>query len=106
MPVDVFRNILKNYNHFLKHCIITDSFPALIMKRRNRKHYFSANGFSPQTNRAVGSFLYTIVFLATFYVSYKIWGTDVFSEIWFWLFNIFAYWFVGAFLRFIGFWKY
>lgn len=73
--------------------------------RRYRK-YVSANGFSPRTNRKVGSFVYSIFFLTVFFVSYKIWGTDIFTEIWFWIFNILAYWLVGAFLRGIGVWKY
>ena len=73
---------------------------------RRRRKYISANGFSPQTNRAVGSFFYSVFYISIFFGAYKIWGTDVFSEVWFWVFNVLAFWLVKALLIFVGFWKY
>ena len=76
------------------------------MSRRRRSNYISKNGFSPSTNRFVGSTLHSIVFLLVTYVPYQIWGTKMFTEIWFYITQAFAYWFVGFFLRKIGFWVY
>lgn len=76
------------------------------MKHRYRSNYVSKNGFSPETNREVGSFIYSAVFLLVIYISYQIWREKMFTEIWFYAAQAFAYWFVGWFLVKIGFWVY
>lgn len=53
-----------------------------------------------------GSFLKKIIVLALAYVGYNIFGMDIFTEVWFYIFEIVAYWFTGWFLRTIGFWWY
>lgn len=40
------------------------------------------------------------------YISYQIWGDKMFTEIWFYAAQTFAYWFVGWFLVKIRFWVY
>lgn len=76
------------------------------MRHWKRTNYISKNGFSPNTNRAVGSFMYTVVFLVGFYLGYQIWGVDMFTEVKFYGAQALAFWFVGYFLVKIGFWVY
>ena len=71
-----------------------------------RRNYVSKNGFSPQTNREVGSFAYALTFFLLACASYWIWGDKMLTEIWFYAAQAFAYWFVGWFLVKIGFWIY
>ena len=71
-----------------------------------RRRYVSRNGVSPSTNRFVGRTMYSVVFLLVAYASYQIWGTKMLTEIWFYIAEAFSYWFVGFFLRKIGFWVY
>ncbi len=76
------------------------------MKRHYRSNYVSKNGFSPATNQFVGRTAYSVAFLLITLVSYKIWGTKMLTELWFYLAQGIAYLFVGFFLRWIGFWVY
>jgi hypothetical protein len=48
-----------------------------------RRNYISKNGFSPQTNREVGSFTYALTFFLVACASYWIWGDKMLTEIWF-----------------------
>jgi hypothetical protein len=76
------------------------------MAERQRRTYISKNGFTPSTNKLVGSSTYTIFYCIIFYISYKIWGFEIFDDIWFWAFNFITFPLVGWFLRKIGFWVY
>jgi len=76
------------------------------MKKRFHNNRVSANGFSPKTNRMVGSFVYRVLFLIVLVISYKIWGVQVLTEIGFWIMYLFSYWFIGFLLRTVGFWVY
>lgn len=76
------------------------------MTRWHRSNYVSKNGFSPQTNREVGSFVYSVTFLFVTYISFQIWKERMFTEVWFYAAQAFAYWFVGWFLVKVGFWVY
>lgn len=71
-----------------------------------RRFYKSVNGFSPETNRLVGSLTYLIFHLFIFWISYKIWGIKMFDKVWFYLMHIVTFFSVRFFLISIGFWKY
>lgn len=66
----------------------------------------SRNGFSRQFNKDVGRFVYGVVYLLLFFISYKIWGANIFSEWWLFAANLIAYTLVGILLRAVGFWVY
>lgn len=76
------------------------------MRRKWQRDYISKNGYSPETNRLVGSLTYVIFYFAVFYIAFKIWGIDILDDVWFWVFNIISYPLVGWFLRKIKFWVY
>lgn len=76
------------------------------MRRRWQKDYISKNGYSPETNRLVGSLSYVIFYSIIFYIAFKVWGIDVLDDVWFWVFNVISYPLVGWFLRKIKFWVY
>lgn len=61
---------------------------------------------SPKENRWLGSTIYSIIYLAIFYISLKIWGIRMFEEIYFYLMYVVAYFLTGSLLRAIGIWKY
>ncbi len=61
---------------------------------------------SPKQNRSLGSAIYSIIYLAIFYISLKIWGIRMFEEIYFYLMYIVAYFLTGFLLRACGVWKY
>jgi len=72
--------------------------------RKFTKFYKSSNGFSPELNRFVGSLTYLIFHSFVFWISYKIWGVQMFDEIWFYLMHVVAFLSVKVFLILIGFW--
>lgn len=71
-----------------------------------RRTYRSQNGLSPSTNRFIGRFLYLIFFLGIIALSYKIWGIQMFDEIWFYLMEAIAYLLVKITLLATGIWVY
>jgi len=72
--------------------------------RRFYRRYKSSNGLSPETNRLVGSVLRIIFIFLILFISYSIWGIKIFSEIWFYIAEIVAFFSVKFFLIAIGFW--
>lgn len=73
------------------------------MGRFNR-HYKSTNGLSPDTNRFIGSLTYLIFHSFVLWISYKIWGIQMFDEIWFYLMHLVAFFSVKIFLIVIKVW--
>ena len=56
-------------------------------------------------NQELGSFLYHMVFLSIFYVSFKIWGMKIFDGVYFFLIYIISFISVKIILRTVGIWK-
>jgi len=64
------------------------------------------NRLSPGFNSMVGSLVRLFFVLLLLLGSYKIFGTKVVDETWFWIFGLLAYQATRIFLRKIGFWYY
>jgi hypothetical protein len=65
----------------------------------------SSNGLWPHTNRLIGSLTYIIFHSFVFWISYKIWGIQMFDEVWFYLMHVVSFFSVKLFLIFIGVWN-
>ncbi len=76
------------------------------MGRFRSRYYISKNGFSPSTNKLVGSLTYFLFHGIVFWIAYKIWGIQMFDELWFYIMHLLAFFSVKIFLRRIGFWVY
>ncbi len=76
------------------------------MYRKWNRNYRSENGLSPETNRLIGSLSYFVVHSVIFYVSFKIWGINMFDEIWFYLMHFASFYIVRFSLLAIGVWVY
>ena len=68
-------------------------------KKRYKRKYKSFN-------QKLGSSLYIIVFSIIMYVSFKIWGMEIFNGVYFILFSIISYISVKVILIAVGIWKY
>ena len=69
-----------------------------------RHNYKSSNGLSPDTNRFIGSLTYLVFHSLVFWISYKIWGIQMFDEIWFYLMHLIAFSSVKLFWMALGVW--
>ena len=72
--------------------------------RKSRRYYRSSNGLSPNTNRFIGSLTYLIFHSLIFWISYKIWGIQMFDEALFYLMHLVAFLSVRLFLILIRVW--
>lgn len=57
-------------------------------------------------NQKLGSSLYSVIFLLILFVSFKIWGMNIFDDIYFILIYIISFISVKIILRTLGVWKY
>ncbi|OHB14778.1 MAG: hypothetical protein A2431_00380 [Candidatus Zambryskibacteria bacterium RIFOXYC1_FULL_39_10] len=76
------------------------------MRRWKNRNYISKNGLDPDTNRFIGSLTYFIFHSIIFLVSYKIWGIDMFEEVFFYLMHLATFFLVGFTLRKLKIWVY
>ncbi len=76
------------------------------MKKRWISNYASRNGLTPHTNRLIGKLAYLVFHSLVFLIAYKIWGTNMFDEIWFYLMHFVVFFSVKGFLRLTGIWVY
>lgn len=67
-------------------------------KKYKRKH--------KSFNQKLGSSLYAIVFSIIIYVSFKIWGMEIFNGVYLILFSIISYISVKVILIAVGVWEY
>ena len=71
------------------------------------KKYKSKNGYSKKTNQIVGSVTYIFLHGLVFLISYKLWGWQLFDEIYFYLMHVVVFFGVKILLRdVLHFWKY
>jgi len=64
----------------------------------------SSNGLWPDTNRLIGSLTYFVFHSFIFWLSYKIWGIQMFDEIWFYVMHLAALSLAKLFLMAIHVW--
>lgn len=76
------------------------------MGRYRNKKYISKNGYTPRTNRIVGSLSYFIIHGLVFATAYYLWGFQMFGEPWFYAVHIVAFAVVKIILKGAGFWIY
>jgi hypothetical protein len=72
-----------------------------------KKHFHyrrSLKDLWPNTNRLIGSLTYLIFHSFIFWISYKIWGIQMFDEILFYLMHLISFFSVRKFLIFIHVW--
>ena len=62
------------------------------------KNFKSSNGLFPDTNRFIGSLTYFVFHSFILWISFKIWGIQMFDEIWFYLMHLVAFFSVKLFL--------
>jgi len=70
------------------------------------KNYISKNGYSPATNKRVGSITYLFFIAIIWLLFYKLMGLQMLEEPWFYGMHVIALGLVKISLLAIGFWVY
>jgi hypothetical protein len=74
--------------------------------RKWKSYHISRNGLSPKTNRFIGKFTYFLLHSLIFIIGYKIWGFQMFDEVWFYLMHSLAFVSAKIILLALGIWVY
>ncbi len=77
-----------------------------LVTRNGGFHYNSKNGFSPTFNRVVGSGVFLLFQGGVYLIISRIFGNEVYDNIWPYPIHLTVFIFTGLFLNLTGFWVY